>query len=254
MSIYTHIATSRPLPLGQFATPPDVVYDNYDAYRRSKDYVKPEAVGIPAVYKLDRKLLYETDCPVHVYHTSTALHGVRIDEYIDPTTISPSKFGYDEANEKDEKVLVKFSMEEFQQAMFDQVVDGQFTLPYIYCLGMLYSEKALRDCLCAYLEPGDKAELYECWAQTEREERDKSWDQIVDLQDYMDNGNLDVPTTEYAEKTEKRFVTYLAPSTGHATFNYVDNQDSIDVYADIREESIPFSLAEKLMGGINKLQ
>jgi len=246
MSRYTHLAIGRPLPIGQFSTTPDVEYDNYEAYRRSKDYIKPETVGIPAVYELDRELLYETDSPVHFYQTREAVQGIAIDEYTDPTTLRMSDMHFDEDDEDEEE----FSAEEFRQAMYEQVVEGQLTLPHIYSLGWVYDEKALRDCLCAYLKPGEKAELYTCWARTEREERDKSWDQTVDLQEYMDNGNLDVPKTEYAEEADKRFVTYFAPRTGLAAFDYVDNQDAIQVFADKREEWIPFSLAEKLMGGI----
>ena len=97
----------------------------------------------------------------------------------------------------------------------EQDVRQQFSLRHIYYLGLGCDEKVLREYLCKHLKPGETAQLYECWACTESEERDKSWDQIVDLQKFIDYGDVEIPATEYAENEEKRFITYFAPASMH---------------------------------------
>ena len=239
MSMLTYLASSVQLPVGEFSTHPDAIYENYAAYRQSKDYVKPKNIGMPPPYDFSRKL-YQSDCPVHVYRRYAQSKYIRIFDYEkedSPTRIAP-RVGESE-----------LSQEMLEQNVLSQDVSGQFTLPYIYYLGMGCDETALRECLCAHLKPGGKAELYEVWACTEREERDRAWDRTVDLQTFIDSGNIDVPETEYAEESEKRFVTYLSPQNGSIVFDYApNNKDVILVYADKRLVVIPYSLAEKALG------
>jgi len=106
---------------------------------------------------------------------------------------------------------LEVSQEVQDECMLNQDVTGHFTLPYIYYLGMGCCEVVLRDFLCEYLKPGENAEVYYCWAAEEREERDRKWDQVVDLQDFIDCGSIEVPMTDYNKEVQKHFITYRAP-------------------------------------------
>ena len=231
MSMTAYLASSVPLPLGEFIAPPDAVYADYAAYQASKDYFVPGTYErlMPASYDFSNKL-YRTDCPVHVYRSYTAAHYIGIWDYAE---ISPTS-----------RILSDVQA----QAMADQDVTGQFTLPYIYILGCTCNDTMLMHCLCAHLKRGDKAELYECWSFTETEERDKTWDLTVNLQDFVDGEGFVLPETEYAKQAEKRFITFIAPQTGSDVFrSYISRQEAIRIYADRRWEKIPYSLAERTL-------
>jgi len=239
----TYLSSVVPLPMGRLITAPDMIYDNYAAYRNSSNYVEinPERIFVAPPYDFDKKL-YNTNCRVYFYQINSKIHILSIYKYdkdYPPTRILPD-MGQSEG-----------PLEVQEQAVFDQDVSKHFSLPYIYYLGQSPNETALREYLCANLKSEEKAELYECWACTEREERDKTWDQTVDLQKFIDNGDLTIPKSKYAEEAKKRFVVYKAPLTSSILFNYIGKEDVIMIFADVwgqYEEHIPYSLAEKTLG------
>jgi len=234
----TYLASGVPLPTGSLITAPDMVYDNYATYRHSKDFVEidSERIYVAPPYDFVEKL-HDTNCRVHFYQSGSKIRCLSIFEYDkdDPPT----------------RILPDVGESETLQKKQEQDVLIQFSLPYVYYLGMNPSEPALREYLCKYLKPGNEAELYECWSCTEREDRDKTWDQAVDLQNFIDNGDLTVPTSKYAEDTKKRFVTYKAPLASNILFNYIHRDDVIMIITNgwgQYEEHIPYSLAEKTLG------
>ena len=238
MSMLTYLASSVPLPLGRFVTAPDAVYKNYGEYKESKDfiYIEVEKIYLSPPYEFTLEL-HETDYPVHIYSSCNAEDFIDIYEYETdnpPTTILPVM------GESEVPRVVK------DQAVLDQDVTGQFSLPYIYYLGIMFGELALRQFLCTYLKKGEKAELYTCWDCTESEKRDRNWDKVVDLQNFVDNGDMTIPTSEYAEKNEKYFITYNAPTGEGRKFNLIEREDSIRIYTAESEEYIPSPIAKEV--------
>ncbi|MCL2615192.1 MAG: hypothetical protein FWD30_00205 [Dehalococcoidia bacterium] len=109
----------------------------------------------------------------------------------------------------------------------------------------------------SHLKDGEKAELYECWALEESEARNTMYDQVENLQAYIDNRDITIPSSEHAEHAKKHFITYNAPfeltcstkTCPNAYFsNYIKCSDVITIYADKQEESIPYSLADRVLG------
>jgi len=137
----TYLASSTPLPVGKFITAPDVIYCNYAEYQQSTDFVNimPEKIFVSPPYDFSIKL-HRTNCPVHFYKRKSEVHFIGIDEYKNtepPTRILPDVGVYaTPSNETQELIRRK------------QDVTTQFSLPYIYYLGMGCSETALRELIC----------------------------------------------------------------------------------------------------------
>ena len=235
-----YLASETPLPTGEFISRPNAIYKNYTMYKQSNEYFDIKSDNIYVAPPYDFVLpMHSTNYPVHIYNKSSRLHALSINRFIKdiPRTIILKDIGED-------KVQPNVQM----KAILDQDVTKQFSLPYIYYLGSTYSETALREYLCVHLLPRKKAELYMCWRLSEKEDRISSWDQIVDLQSFVENGDINVPTSDYAESNYKRFVTYIAPKFNNLKFDYLIEEDAIIICTDSREEFIPFSLAEKILG------
>ena len=234
MSMLTYLSGSIPLPVGVFITAPDVVYDNYTAYKQSKNFIEIESEKIRVSPPYDFvPQMHKANCPVHFYENSSMISVLSIDKY-DKEVPRTRHMGKNGMTKKIKK-----------QDIIDQDVTGQFTSEYIYYLGFIGTdEKTLRDYLCVYLKPGEKAELYKCWARTESQERDKTRDKVVDLQNFIINGDITIPGSENDKSLEKQFITYIAPLNNNIQFDYINcinREDIIRIYADTREEFILIS-------------
>lgn len=189
MSYFDYLACNRELPTGVFGLPPKAIYNSYMAYRNSNDFVIPRN---PVTNQLDdmnsehQKKLERLKGKVVVYETISDRHGVRL--------------------EPCQPIITYRGNEVFETSK--EVMAKHFTLPYLYNLDVSF-EKTLAEFLCKYLQPGNQAEVYTCWAG-EEENTFKGQVRIIDLQDVVQGRNL----TNLSQSPKGNvFTRYLAPST-----------------------------------------
>lgn len=237
MSMVTYLASNALLPEGDFISAPDAIYGDYAAYRQSKDYIeiKEDHIYVSPPYDFAEEL-HKSNIPVHVYQDDSKSISIHLCNYNPPTRILPD---IDE-----EKVAKEVQM----QFLCDQDVTGQFSLPYVYYLGYSPTESVLREYLCTHIKSNEKVEIYKCWAGSESEMRDSKWDITVRLQEFAESGSTEIASSEYAEKFEKHFVTYIAPLTCNIRFNYFDKKPVILIFKGKKEELIPYEIAEMILG------
>lgn len=182
MSYFDYLSCNRELPTGSFGKPPKAVYPSYRAYKASPDYTVPRdmVTGSPLKYDADR-ITARLKGNVIVYETFQDYHGVSIQPFESDGTGSGTRELW-------------------------EVVRPQFSLPYLYLVSFDRTAK-LEEYLCKYLQPGDKAELFTCWAGDEGKERDHSQDRIIDLQWVLDNNGR----TDEQNVSKEGFTLYLAP-------------------------------------------
>ena len=164
MSYIDYLACNRELPTGLFGLPPKAVYNSYTAYRNSFDFIVPRnvATGMPMDMKSEeRKKLERLKGKVVVYEAARDARGLSLEPYSPVVTHRG-----DDVFEPSLKTMAK-----------------HFTLPFLYNL-VADSEDTLTEYLCKYLAPGDRAEVYSCWAGEEAQKR-KGEDRIVDLEDVV---------------------------------------------------------------------
>ena len=211
LSYIDYLACSRELPTGLFGLPPKAVYNSYIAYRNSFDFIVPRnvATGMPMELKSeDRKELERLKGNVVVYEAARDARGLSLEPYSPVVT----RRG-EEAFETSRKAMAK-----------------HFTLPFLYNL-VADSEDTLTEYLCKYLEPGDQAEVYSCWAGEETQKR-KGEDRIVDLED--------VVRRRYTPDLSKvspgnAFTRYLAPGAPQ-TRNRIGPVKRIDYVVEVIRE------------------
>jgi len=136
MSILTYLACGVPLPTGDFITAPSYIYNDYAQYKQSKNFIDIELnnIFVAPPYNFSPKL-HESGCPVHFYNDDSEIHFISIKEY--SADNPPTRYLPDAGNfEVPKEIQAKFLLE--------QDVTKQFTLPYIYYLGIQSSEFALR--------------------------------------------------------------------------------------------------------------
>ena len=189
MSYFDYLACSRELPTGLFGQPPKAIYNSYMDYKNSSDFVVPRNPFTNEPEDMNsesQKELEQIKGNVVVYETFSDFHSMSLEPY--------------------EPIVTRRGSDIFETSM--DVMAKHFTLPYLYNLDM-GSEKMLSDYLCKYLQPGDQAEVYTCWAG-EEEETFKGQIQIVDLQEVVQGRNL----SDLLQPTQgNAFTRYLAPST-----------------------------------------
>ena len=230
MSMISYLASSRELPVGGFCTAPDYVFNSYREYKASEIYVKPQNIGTSPQYDFISSV-YDCIFPVEVYSSYDAQSSILLHEYSEVAPVT--RIGPDLG-----KRSVPGAVHD--RAILSQLVSHQFSLPYIYYLGMAYDERALRFFLCKHLKTGEKAELYRCWGMTESEERDKAWDQIVDLQQFVDKNDLKILETEYGAEEEKEFINYIAPrNNANGSEELLVSTPAVTIYLEGAFEVIP---------------
>lgn len=187
MSYFDYLACNRELPAGLYGVPPKAIYNGYKAYRNSGDFVLPRNPITGKAEDLsseDQKELERLKGKLVVYETFSDAHGLRLEPY------SP--------------IITHRGGEVFETGM--EVMEKHFTLPYLYNL-YVSSEKTLMEFLSKYLQPGDQAEVYTCWAGEEKNEF-KGEVQIIDLKDVV-QGKLE--PDQLQSSNGNTFVRYLAP-------------------------------------------
>ena len=187
VSYFDYLACNRELPTGLFGMPPKAVYDSYMAYKNSSDFVAPRNPLTGKLENMNRehqKKLERLRGNVVVYETAYDAHGLRLEPYTPIITREGNK-------------VFETNMEEMAK---------HFTLPFLYNL-YVSSEKKLMEFLCRYLQPGDQAEVYTCWAGEEKK-KFKGEVRIIDLEDVVQGRNL---SDQLQPSKGNAFTRYLAP-------------------------------------------
>jgi hypothetical protein len=187
MSYFDYLACNRELPTGHFGLPPKAIYNSYMAYRDSKDFTVPRNFLTGELADLNSegmKKLERLKGKIVVYETARDARLLILEPYTPIVTHRG-----DEVFEPSRKVMAK-----------------HFTLPHLYNL-YVSSKETLIEYLCKYLQPGDQAEVYTCWAGEETLKR-KDIGEVVDLDEVEWEGN--VPNCK--RLSDNPFKRYLAPS------------------------------------------
>ncbi len=191
MSYFDYLACNRELPTGLYGIPPIAVYDSYLAYSNSVDFVLPRN---PITHQLvnmnseEQKELERLKGKVVVYTAYSDIHGVSLKPY--------------------EPIITRRGGEVFETGK--NAMARHFTLPYLYNLDVS-SGKMLVEFLCKYLQPGDQAEVYTCWAG-EEEETYMGDVQIIDLEEVV-RGRCQSDQLQLLNRNS--FTRCLAPRIPH---------------------------------------
>ncbi len=188
MSYFDYLACSRELPTGLFGVPPKAIYNSYMAYRNSIDFVAPRNPMTNQLTDMNSEHQKKTEQlkgKVIVYETVSDTQGVRLEPY--------------------EPIITHRGGEVFETGR--KVMAKHFMLPHLYNL-YVSSEKTLMEFLCKYLQPGDQAEVYTCWAGEEKRKY-KGEVQIIDLEDVVQGRGL---SGQMQSSQGSAFTRYLAPS------------------------------------------
>jgi hypothetical protein len=195
MSYFTFMACGREMPTGLFGHEPKAVYDSYLEYKNSPDYVPPPSWFTAEIERRDpgyERKQEKVQGKIAVYathkdHELLSVHPftVRIDRHSVPDPDNPGKYIAEECNRTSAEVLMR-----------------HFTLPFLYDI-----EGSIEKYLSMYLRPGERAEVYTCWAGEEALPREKE-DATVDLEEFV-RGTVDLSWLNKADGNQ--FTVYLAP-------------------------------------------
>jgi len=199
MSYFQYMACPREMPTGLFGHEPKAVYDSYLEYKRSSDYRPPDPALAAEQERRDpghgrkrermqgRVAVYET--AKDAQRLSVEPFSPRVDSRGAPAPGDPKKTVWKEYNRTSEQVLMR-----------------HFTLPFLY--NVEGSWEMIAEYLCKYLRPGERAEVYECWAGEEALPRKKKKDSAMDLEEFTPGS----PVPEQSGREGRNgFVVYLAP-------------------------------------------
>ncbi len=199
MSYFSFMACGREMPTGLFGHEPKAVYDSYLEYKNSPDYVPPPSWFTAEIERRDpghERKKEKIQDKVAVYAAIRDHEGVTVDPFyvrVDvhqlPDPDNPGKYIIEEYNRTSEEVLMR-----------------HFSQPFLYIVGS-GSESTLAKYLSMYLRPGERAEVYTCWAGEETLPREKE-DAIVDLEEFV-RGTLDLSWLDQVNGNQ--FTVYLAP-------------------------------------------
>lgn len=212
MSYFDYLACNRELPTGHFGLPPKAIYNSYMAYRNSIDFVMPRNIltGKPIEIDDEKRIKMERiKGKVIVYKTARDALSLTLEPY------SP--------------IITRRGDKMFEPSR--EVMAKHFTLPYLYNL-FVDSEEILTEYLCKYLEPGDQAEVYTCWAGDETIKR-RGKERIVDLEDVV-CGRYAPDQTQVSPGTN--FTRYLAPSAPQEQ-NWIVPVKRIDYVVEVIQET-----------------
>ena len=195
MSYFTFMACTREMPTGFFGHEPKAVYDSYLEYKSSPDYVPLSPKLAAELERRDpgherKKEKIQGKVAVYAKNSDHELMSVypfsiRVDHHGVPDPDNPGEYCIGEYNRTNEEVLMR-----------------HFTLPFLYTI-----EGSIEKYLSMYLRPGERAEVYTCWAGEETFPMDKD-DAIVDLEEFV-RGTLDL--SESDQGNGNQFTVYLAP-------------------------------------------
>ncbi|NLD60772.1 MAG: hypothetical protein GX647_14095 [Clostridiales bacterium] len=196
MSYFDYLACNRELPTGLFGLPPKAVYESYRAYMDSEDYVAPRNFLTGEAAEIGdekRRKMREFKGAVVVYETFRDARYLSLEPY------SP--------------VVTRRGNAVFEPSR--ETMARHFALPYLYNLSV-NNEATLLEYLCKYLAPGDRAEVYTCWAGEEELPR-KGPERVVDLEDAVcgryepDRLGKDGGFTRYLAPREPQVQNPIAP-------------------------------------------